>query len=176
MSGTGTLPSRKWDKWRRLFKPSREPSLVTPAVQPPSQGLSQTALPANSCNQQQPGEQFLARALERLDPEIQATIRELNCHEGDVTSAIAQALAAASDQKRVCEGKRWRWKVRGHEVFLQDVADKTIFWLDRFKAAGNIAVNADPIHAGLLWAGFRVILEVRRANIQNRNASKLTKL
>lgn len=161
MSGTGTLPPRKRDKVRRFFKLSREPSPATPTAQPPSQSPSQATLLANSDTQRRPQEQFLTRALEGLDAEAQETIRELNCDDGDVTSAIARALTAANDQKRVCESKRWRWKIRGHEVFLQDVADKTIFWLDRFKATGDIAVNADPIHAGLVWAGFRVILEVR---------------
>lgn len=161
MSGTGTPPPRKRDKVRRFFGRSREPSsAILTALQPP-QSLSQSTLPAISDNRRRVGQQFLQRALERLDPEVQETIRKLNCHDEDITSTIARALAAANNRKRICEAKRWKWTIRGHEVFLQDVADKTIFWLDRFKAAGDIAVNADPIHAGLPWAGLRVILEVR---------------
>ena len=45
---------------------------------------------------------------------------------------------------------------------LGDEADKVLLWLDRFKSVGDIAVNADPIHAGLPWAGIRLLLEVRR--------------
>lgn len=42
---------------------------------------------------------------------------------------------------------------------LWDEADKVMLWLDRFKQVGDIAVNADPIHAGLPWAGIRLLLE-----------------
>ena len=43
---------------------------------------------------------------------------------------------------------------------LRDEADNVMLWLDRFKQVGDIAVNADPIHAGLPWAGIRLLLEV----------------
>jgi ankyrin repeat domain-containing protein 50 len=33
-------------------------------------------------------------------------------------------------------------------------------WLDRFKQAGDVASNADPVHLGFPWAGIRVLLEV----------------
>jgi ankyrin repeat domain-containing protein 50 len=47
-------------------------------------------------------------------------------------------------------------------VRLAQEADKVLLWLDRFKSMGDIAVNADPIHTGLPWAGIRLLLEVRR--------------
>ena len=125
-----------------------------------SQSLSQLVLPATSNENLQPGQQFLQRALDRLDSEVQETIRELTYYDEDVTFTIVQALAAANNQKWKCEAERWKWTIRGHEVPLKDVADRTIFWLDRFKAVGDVAVNADPIHAGLPWAGLRLILEV----------------
>ena len=160
MSGPKTPPARKRDLVRRFLKPSREPSPATPTAQTPSQSFSQSTVIATYDNQLQSGHQFLQRALERLDPEVQETIRKLNCDNGSITSTIARVLVAANDQKRTCEAKRWKWRIRGHEVDLQAVADKTILWLERFKAVGDIAVNADPIHAGLPWAGLRLILEV----------------
>jgi hypothetical protein len=48
-------------------------------------------------------------------------------------------------------------------VTLQDEVDKVISFLDRIKDVGDLAVNADPIHAGLPWAGIRLLLEVRKA-------------
>jgi hypothetical protein len=45
-------------------------------------------------------------------------------------------------------------------VRLQDTADKIIVWLDKFKVVGDIAVNVDPMHAGLPWAGIRFLLQV----------------
>lgn len=45
---------------------------------------------------------------------------------------------------------------------LREEADKVLLWLDRLKQVGDITVNADPIHAGLPWAGIRLLLEVRK--------------
>jgi hypothetical protein len=50
---------------------------------------------------------------------------------------------------------------RGCIVRLRDEADNAMLWLDRFKQIRDIAVNADPIHAGLPWVGIRLLLEVR---------------
>lgn len=159
MSGT-TPQLRKRDVvrrlCRRLFGRSREPSSSITTTQTASQAAPQ----ASSHNQQQLGERFFHKALEILAPEVQAKIREFG-HD-DITSAIDSALAAADEKRRICEAKRWTWLIHGRQVRLQDLVDKTIFWLDRFKAAGDVAVNADPIHAGLPWAGVRLILEVRR--------------
>ena len=44
---------------------------------------------------------------------------------------------------------------------LRDEADAVILWLDRLKKVGDIAVNVDPMHAGLPWAGIRLLLGVR---------------
>ncbi len=35
-------------------------------------------------------------------------------------------------------------------------------WLDKFKQVGDVAVNFDPQHAALPWAGIRLLLEVSR--------------
>lgn len=44
---------------------------------------------------------------------------------------------------------------------LSDVADRVCGWLDKFKQIGDIAVQVDPLHAGLPWTGVRLILQVR---------------
>jgi hypothetical protein len=49
----------------------------------------------------------------------------------------------------------------GRTVTLKEEADKVVHWLNRFKSVGDVAVNADPVHAGLPWAGIRLLLEVR---------------
>ena len=45
---------------------------------------------------------------------------------------------------------------------LRDEADTVMLWLDRFKPVGDIAVNADPIHAGLPWVGVCLLPEVQK--------------
>lgn len=44
---------------------------------------------------------------------------------------------------------------------LSDMADRICGWLEKFKQIGDIAVQVDPLHAGLPWAGVRLILQVR---------------
>lgn len=73
---------------------------------------------------------------------------------------MEQALAAAQEKQRLCLEKRWRFTFAGKEFILKDEADKVVSLLNRFKAVGDVAVNADPIHAGLPWAGIRLLLEV----------------
>lgn len=50
--------------------------------------------------------------------------------------------------------------MNGRQIILRDVAEKIIVWIDRFKQVGDIAVNFDPVHASLPWAGIRFLLEV----------------
>jgi hypothetical protein len=73
-------------------------------------------------------------------------------------------LTAVQEKKKKCEEERWRFTFKGHEYILCDVADKVYTWLDRFKQIGDIAVNVDPLHAGLPWAGIRVLLQVRQCS------------
>jgi hypothetical protein len=78
-----------------------------------------------------------------------------------IDSALRVAFKAAQDKQMLCEDKRWTFTFRGHTVRLRDEADNVMLWLDRFKQVGDIVVNVDPIHAGLPWAGIRLLLEVR---------------
>lgn len=64
-------------------------------------------------------------------------------------------------KRRNVKTKRWQFAFRGRNVLLRDVADKVLRWLDRFKPVGDVVANVDPLHAGLPWAGIRMILEVQ---------------
>jgi hypothetical protein len=73
---------------------------------------------------------------------------------------VDSLLITTKDKRKVCEDKRWTFQFKEHTVRLRDTADKVIVWLDKFKAVGDIAVNVDPMHAGLPWAGIRFLLQV----------------
>ena len=49
---------------------------------------------------------------------------------------------------------------KGRTIVLRHLADKVVFWLEKFKQVGDIAVNVDPLHAGLPWACIRLLLQV----------------
>lgn len=108
------------------------------------------------------GLDFLNKALQLLSEQDRATIQEhISPTVEDIDSMLLSAFNAAKDKQRLCENRRWTFTFRGHIVRLGDEADKVVRWLDRFKQVGDVAVNADPIHAGLPWAGIRILLEVQ---------------
>jgi hypothetical protein len=118
--------------------------------------------PIGLTNKQAIGREFLGKTLLSLSKDDRAIIQEyiLPTTE-DIDSVLQNALSAAEEKLKLCENKRWVFTFGGHFVRLRDEADKVILWLDRFKQVGDIAVNVDPIHAGLPWAGIRFLLEVR---------------
>ena len=74
---------------------------------------------------------------------------------------ILQHLHTAAVKKRTdCEDQRWKFDFNGRQIILRDVAEKIVVWIDKFKQIGDIAVNFDPVHASLPWAGVRFLLEV----------------
>lgn len=46
------------------------------------------------------------------------------------------------------------------KVIVRDVLAKVMKWVNHFKSVGDAAVQYDPAHAALPWAGFRFLLNV----------------
>jgi hypothetical protein len=155
---------RKRDLVRRLFRghtphtPPASSAAATSLTAPPSSSVSSS----QTTGLIEPSQKFLDLALRALTPEEQATIRKhLLVGTRDICAAVDDAYRAALGHKLICEDKRWCWNFRGRNVVLRDEADKVLLWLDRFKSIGDVVANVDPLHAGLPWAGIRMILEVR---------------
>ena len=162
--------ARRWA--RRAFRRSpRRPS----TAQAPTQESLQTPQPAQPCYQEhlarpQSDRTFFDDALQLLSSQEQAIIRQHACNgPHDTTSALDSAYAAALEKKELCEAKRWTWTFRDQTIKLSDAAENVVRWLDRFKSVGDVAVNADPVHAGLPWAGIRLILQVCVLEIRATN-------
>jgi hypothetical protein len=120
---------------------------------PPSQ--QPTSNPSFSHN-------LLDDALKQLSHRDRATLQDhILPNSSDVNLALEQALAAAQEKQSHCLEKRWRVTFAGREFILKEEADKVICWLNRVKQVGDVVVNVDPVHAGLPWAGIRLLLEVR---------------
>lgn len=140
---------------------SRPPSAKLLAANTPNASVvsssSQLAIthPSSSNN-------ILDNALKRLSDTERSTLRKyVALTSNDIDFALRQSLAAVEEKQRYCNEKRWIFTFAGRKVTLKEEADKVIRWLNRVKAVGDVAVNADPIHAGLPWAGIRLLLEVR---------------
>ena len=101
--------------------------------------------------------------LEKLSEQDRVTLDVLNLSRtSDITVAVKQALDAAEQKQRDCNQKGWICTTfAGHTIIWGEQFDKIVQWLDRFKSVGDVAVNANPVYAGLPWAAIRFLLEVR---------------
>jgi hypothetical protein len=133
-------------------------SLSPPSAEPVATRSSSQQATSNSSTSYN----LLDEALKRLSDHDRATLQNhILPNSSDIDLALKQALAAAQEKRRCCDEKRWTFTFAGRAVTLKEEADKVVRWLDRFKAVGDVAANANPVHAGLPWTGIRLLLEVR---------------
>lgn len=109
--------------------------------------------------------------LAELEPAQQDIIREY-CTQGssDINISIQQALKSAEEKKQLCIDRRWKVTVGGRTIVLRDKVNTVVDLISKFKDVGSIAVGADPIHAGLPWAGVCMLLQVAIANKEQMDA------
>ena len=165
-SSTASKPSQR----KHLPLPPSAESSPPPIQTPGPDTVAYSPLPACQSVRVSPTSPTVASALDRdlldsawqrLSPQEQASIPKHILPTDDIDSVIANALSAAQEKRKLCENRRWTFTIGGHTVRLRDEADAVILWLDRLKKVGDIAVNVDPMHAGLPWAGIRLLLGVR---------------
>jgi hypothetical protein len=105
-----------------------------------SQGVSQSS-----------AQNLWEKAVATLDSDLQTVI---NHNTTGNTNVAAAALRTAKEKRDICLRKRWRYhKSNGKDIILRDVLDKIVGFLDKFVAVGDAAVQYDPAHASLPWAG-----------------------
>ena len=75
---------------------------------------------------------------------------------------ITNLLDAVKISEEECISKQWHYKRngKGEKVILRDTFSKLVKWIQRFRDISDIAVQYDPVHAALPWAGVRFLLEV----------------
>jgi hypothetical protein len=76
------------------------------------------------------------------------------------TSWPERLLKICREQKQVHDTDETKFNFTGQQMSMQRVLDGLVKFLNRIKQVGDIAVNADPIHAGLPWAVIRFLLTV----------------
>lgn len=116
------------------------------------------ALQTQQLSSTEQSENLWQKALDTLDEDTKNYLDYQNAVKRDV---LATLLRTAQEKKSLCLRKRWKFKKsNGQEVVLRDVVEKIIIWLDKFKAVGDMAMQYDPAHASLAWAGVRFLLRV----------------
>ena len=109
-----------------------------------------------------------ARALGSMSEKDKTTLRSLSgkgkdTPGGDETTSkldIEELLTAVRAKREMCLENQWEFEFPGRAVNLRDQADKIITWLAKFKEVGDIAIQKNPGHAALPWAGIRFLLQV----------------
>jgi len=79
---------------------------------------------------------------------------------GNELHTLKVVLKTANDANEANIKNRLKLKWGDKEIDVQDTADRLLGWIAKFKEVGDIAVQYDPVHAALPWAGVRVILMV----------------
>ena len=76
----------------------------------------------------------------------------------DILSDLHQVTDKARQE---CIKRKWRYtRTSGETVIFVDLFGKIFKWINLFKQFGDMAVQYDPVHAALPWAGIRFLLQV----------------
>ncbi|KAK4118030.1 ankyrin [Parathielavia appendiculata] len=81
---------------------------------------------------------------------------------------VSELLKQANISIQHCEDRAWTFArgKSGETVIVRDVLGKVVKWIDHFKQIGDIAVQYDPGHAALPWAGVRFLLEIATKDVK----------
>ncbi|KAH7132739.1 hypothetical protein EDB81DRAFT_114385 [Dactylonectria macrodidyma] len=83
---------------------------------------------------------------------------------------LDELLAVTEQARKRLVDKSWSFKRKnGEVVFVRDVLAKAAKWVNHFKDVGDIAVQYDPVHAALPWAGVRFLLNIAVGDLDTYN-------
>lgn len=99
------------------------------------------------------------QALQALAPDDWQQISTFQYDHKRVLDDVLKEAQAHRDETLL---KRWRFKKSdGTTIILRDVYEKIVHWISKFTQAMDVAVNSDPVHAGLPWAVVHFLLKVK---------------
>lgn len=78
----------------------------------------------------------------------------------DKRAFLSDLTKVIEDKRQKCVDKEWKLSHNDRVVSVREVFGKMVYWIDKFKAAGDVAIQYDPIHAALPWTAVRFVLEV----------------
>ncbi|KAJ0425000.1 hypothetical protein BJY00DRAFT_326112 [Aspergillus carlsbadensis] len=108
------------------------------------------------------------RAAASLSKDDQAN---LDFQRPDKLEILSDLLSITEKEIQRCEKGRISFRRKsGEKVFARDLFAKVVRWIEHFKQVGDVAVQYDPVHASLPWAGIRFLLEV---TVSDFNAAEL---
>ena len=153
-----SAPERPGDLGVGFAAPAPHPVARNPALPPSSSGLDMAPGPqAEAMSDKNEAGNLWDQALGSLSEKDKNTL-EINTVGSKLD--IKELLVAARAKRDICLKNQWEFEFRGRAVNLRYQADKIISWLAKFKEVGDMAIQYDPGHAALPWAGIRFLLQV----------------
>ena len=97
-------------------------------------------------------------AIDQLPAEHKHGINFAQYEKIDVLKDLREKAETSRNQFMI---SRWKYtRKSGETVIIRDVLEKFLRWIDMFKGIGDVAIQYDPTHATLPWAGIRLILQI----------------
>jgi len=88
-------------------------------------------------------------------------LQHIDLRRSDRRAVLRDLLNVVAEKKRICEEKQWKYTKRnGDVVIIRDSLNKVVEWVNKFREVGDAAIQYDPTHAALPWAGVRLLLQV----------------
>jgi hypothetical protein len=79
--------------------------------------------------------------------------------DDDKRNYLENVLDQTARSRDACRERGLKFKFGEKTFVVRDLADKILSWVEKFKEIGDIAVQYDPGHAALPWAGIRLVLQ-----------------
>jgi len=138
---------------------------IPPSLEPQDPHRSRDSQPDLSPNPPlpppRPRRDLWNEALQTLSPKENEFISKNSAStSSSISTTLEEILKNVQVKREACQQKQWTIKYREKTPPLHDMASKVCGLLEKFKQFGDIAVNVDPLHAGLPWACVRLLLQV----------------
>ena len=100
------------------------------------------------------------QAYNELPSEYKQDLESVDNTDGGKPEKLDALVELAMEAKKKNTESQWKLKLGGKEINVREKAEKLVGWIEKFKEVVDIAVQYDPVHAALPWAGVRFILIV----------------
>ncbi|KAK5636393.1 hypothetical protein RRF57_012105 [Xylaria bambusicola] len=110
------------------------------------------------------------RTLPENEQQAIQSVRTTQKTQSSMPGSIEELVHMTGKKQEECDKKSYQFHFRGEKIYLRDVAGKIVFWLNKFKAIGDVAVNFDPVHASLPWAAVRFLLQAAVGELEQMGA------
>ncbi|KAK6342402.1 hypothetical protein TWF718_007803 [Orbilia javanica] len=139
------------------------PAPPSPSLSPLSRSLPQPhtgALSATSAAANLASPDLWKAASDKLKESEREYINNGNLSNKPWSSIADDLDAQIKSLRDDSQNTAWELKWRGRTVKLRGIAERVAELLQKFKEVGDVAVQYDPVHAALPWAGVRYLLQV----------------